>query len=174
MSESPDQFLAWQAQSGICGECGFNWDQRVIEGLVEQCGRDVAAFEDALESVDPHQAVAPGLWSANSYIWHSVDVLRFGAERFWTLSLDPQWGVPSWDEGVVAASRSYDRLSPIVAVVALGDAFATWRTAALGAPRDVTTAHPDAGTVDTFDLVQRNTHEIKHHLFDVLRSAQIT
>ncbi len=171
MSESPDRFMAWEAQSGVCGECGFDWEQRNIETLVEQCGRDIAAFEDALEAVDPLVPVAEGLWSANSYVWHSVDVLRFGAERFWTLSLDPGCGVPAWDEGKVADSRSYDQLSPLVAVVAIGDAFATWRTAALGAPRNVATSHPEARAIDTFDLVQRNAHEIKHHLYDVQRSA---
>ena len=37
----------------------------------------------------PAEAVEPGLWSASRYVWHTVDVLRFGTERLWTISADP-------------------------------------------------------------------------------------
>ncbi len=40
-------------------------------------------------------------------VWHTVDVLRFGPERLWTLSADPNFGVPSWDENAIAEERSY-------------------------------------------------------------------
>jgi hypothetical protein len=54
----------------------------------------------------------PGLWSASRYLWHTVDVLRFGTERLWTIGADPAVGVPAWDENVNAEVRSYDDLSP--------------------------------------------------------------
>jgi hypothetical protein len=96
-------------------------------------------------------------------------VLRFGTERLWTLSVDPSFGVPSWDENLMAERRSYDQLSPFVGLLAMISAVETWRTAALEAPRDVSTPHPEAGTIDAFDLVQRNAHEVWHHLWDVQR-----
>ena len=65
-----------------------------------------------LSRIDPAEAVEPGLWSANRYVWHTVDVLRFGTERLWTISADPTFGVPTWDENVVAEVRSYDSSHP--------------------------------------------------------------
>ena len=69
--------------------------------------------------IDPAEAVEPGLWSASRYVWHTVDVLRFGTERLWTIAADPSFGVPTWDENVVAEVRSYDQLSPVVGLIAL-------------------------------------------------------
>ena len=37
----------------------------------------------------------------------------------WTISADPSFGVPIWDENVVAEVRSYDQLSPVVGLIAL-------------------------------------------------------
>jgi hypothetical protein len=114
--------------------------------------------------------VASGLWSASHYVWHTVDVLRFGTERLWTIGADPSFGVPMWDENVMASVRSYDRLSPVVGLVALIDVAITWKDAALDAPREVTTPHPEAGSISAFDVVQRNAHEVRHHLWDIQRA----
>jgi hypothetical protein len=77
--------------------------------------------------------------------------------------------VPSWDENVVAEVRSYDALSPVVGLIALIAAARAWREAALEAPHDVTTGHAEAGQICSFDIVQRNAHEVCHHLWDVQR-----
>lgn len=160
----------WIPMTGRCPECSFNWSEASYEVLVGQCMRDVAAFGEALATRDPSQAVAPGLWSASRYVWHTVDVLRFGTERLWTISMDPSFGVPLWDENVVAGVRSYDSLSPVVGLVALIDAANAWKDAALETPRDEHTAHPEAGTISAFDVVQRNAHEVRHHLWDIERA----
>ena len=139
--------------------------------LVGRCVSNIAVFGGVLSRIDPARAVDPGLWSASRYSWHTVDVLRFGTERLWTISADPTFGVPTWDENVVAEVRSYDQLSPIVGLVALISAADTWRTAALGSPHDVATAHPDNGSISAFDVVQRNAHEVCHHLWDVGRAT---
>ena len=114
------------------------------------------------------------MWSASRYVWHTVDVLRFGTERIWTISVDPDFGVPEWDENVVALVRSYDALSPVVGLIALIAAADAWRTALLEAPHDVSTAHPEAGSLCVFDVVQRNADEVRHHPLDVERGAPTT
>src|SRR6202046_5927461 len=91
-----DTFSAWDEQSGQCAECLFDWDQADYEDLVGQCVKGVAVFGEVLSKIDPGKAVEPGLWSASRYVWHTVDVLRFGTERLWTISADPSFGVPTW------------------------------------------------------------------------------
>jgi hypothetical protein len=163
-------FRAWELHEGLCGECGFDWDQSDYDDLIGQCVHGVAVFGTVLSAVDPSAAVEPGLWSASRYVWHTVDVLRFGTERLWTISADPAFGVPSWDENVIAETRSYDQLSPVVGLIALIAAVQAWRTAAMEAPHGVETPHPEAGAICAFDIVQRNAHEVCHHLWDVQRS----
>jgi hypothetical protein len=157
--------------TGRCVECGFDWTFRDYERLVGRCVREVADFGEVMSRVEPSSAVQPGLWSASRYVWHTVDVLRFGTERLWTISADPSYGVPIWDENVLAEVRSYDELSPIVGLVALVEAAHAWRQAALEAPQDGATPHPEAGSISAFDVVQRNAHEVCHHLWDVQRGA---
>ena len=161
---------SWERPSGKCPECFFDWGVSSYELLVGQCVRNVAVFGAVLSRIDPAEAVDPGLWSASRYVWHTVDVLRFGTERLWTVSVDPSFGVPDWDENLVAEVRAYDSLSPIVGLVALIAAAEAWRTAALEAPHDVSTSHPEAGAICAFDIVQRNAHEVCHHLWDVQRA----
>ena len=161
---------SWDPPEGSCPECGFDWALSSFEVLVGQCVRNVAVFGAVMSRIDPTAAVEPGLWSASRYVWHTVDVLRFGTERLWTVSVDPSFGVPEWDENIIADVRVYDSLSPIVGLVALIAAADAWRTAALEAPRDVSTPHPEAGAICAFDIVQRNAHEVCHHLWDVQRA----
>ncbi|MGO8860836.1 MAG: hypothetical protein ACLQRH_08710 [Acidimicrobiales bacterium] len=160
----------WERPVGPCLECGFDWAETGYELLVGQCTHNVAVFGSVVSQIDPTESVGPGLWSASRYVWHTVDVLRFGTERLWTISADPSFGVPTWDENVLADVRSYDQLSPFVGLIALVAAADAWRTAAFEAPSDVTTPHPEAGEICAFDVVQRNAHEVCHHLWDVRRA----
>jgi hypothetical protein len=160
----------WEHREGPCPECGFDWDETDYEVLVGRCVSSIAVFGEVLSRIDPTDAVEPGLWSASRYVWHTVDVLRFGTERLWTISADPAFGVPTWDENVVAEVRAYDELSPIVGLIALVSAVDAWRTAAFEAPHDVATPHPEAGSICAFDVVQLNAHEVCHHLWDVRRA----
>ncbi|HEX3795228.1 MAG TPA: hypothetical protein VHV57_12080 [Acidimicrobiales bacterium] len=89
MSDVPDDgFVAWEIHHGLCGECGFDWDELDFEDLVGQCVSGVGIFGEVLSKIEPAEAVGPGLWSASRYVWHTVDVLRFGTERLWTISSD--------------------------------------------------------------------------------------
>jgi hypothetical protein len=96
----------WGRRTGRCGECGFDWAAGDYQVLVGQCVHEIALFGQVLSRVDPSVAVVPGLWSASRYVWHTVDVLRLGIERLWTISADPTFGVPCWDENVVAEIRA--------------------------------------------------------------------
>ena len=109
----------WARMTGRCTECHFDWSEASYEILVGRCMQDVATFGEAMAARDPALPVAPGLWSASRYVWHTVDVLRFGTERLWTISVDASFGVPIWDENVMAGVRSYDSLSPVVGLIAL-------------------------------------------------------
>ena len=155
------------AEVGRCGECHFDWGETDYDNLIGRCVHAVAVFGEVLSRVDPSEAVQPGLWSASRYVWHTVDVLRFGTERLWTISADPSFGVPPWDENVIAEVRSYDALSPVVGLIALIAAARDWREATIEAPHDAATPHPEAGEIFAFDVVQRNAHEVCHHLSDI-------
>jgi hypothetical protein len=159
----------WGQRHGRCAECGFDWSEADYETLIGQCVHAIAVFGEVLSRIDPAQAVQPGLWSASRYVWHTVDVLRFGTERLWTISADPSFGVPLWDEHAIAEARSYDELSPVVGLIALIAAARAWREAAMEAPHDVPTPHPEAEQICAFDVVQRNAHEVCHHLWDIQR-----
>ncbi len=159
----------WGLRTGRCAECDFDWGEADYQFLVGRCVQEIALFGQVLSQIDPSVAVETGLWSASRYVWHTVDVLRFGTERLWTISADPTFGVPSWDENVVAEVRAYDALSPMVGLIALVGAARDWRDAAMEAPHDVPTTHPEAGQICAFDVVQRNAHEVSHHLWDIQR-----
>ena len=159
----------WGSRHGQCDECRFDWDETDYDVLIGRCVHAVGVFGEVIVRIDPSAAVEPGLWSASRYVWHTVDVLRFGTERLWTISADPSFGVPRWDENVMADVRAYDELSPAVGVIALISAARAWREAALEAPEAVTTPHPEAGEISAFDIVRRNAHEVSHHLWDVRR-----
>lgn len=134
------------------------------------CPQHIAVFGGVLSRIDPAVAVESGLWSASRYVWHIVDVLRFGTERLWTITAAPTFGVPSWDENLATEVRFYDHLSPMMGLIALLSAADTWRTAAYEAPH-VSTPHPEAGSICASDVVQRNAHKVCQHLWDVQRAT---
>ncbi len=83
-------------------------------------------FAQALGSVDPADPPPDGVWSPTEYLWHMVDVLRIGAERLWTLEVDPDTGLPGWDENDLARVRRYADLSASVGMIAYERAVETW------------------------------------------------
>jgi hypothetical protein len=58
--------------------------------------------EKSCRTSTPRLAEDPGQWSARRYLQLTVDVLRFGWERLWTIGADSAFGVPAWDENVMA------------------------------------------------------------------------
>jgi hypothetical protein len=133
-------------------------------------------FEDALAVVEAAPgrweaampaAVSVELWSPVGYLWHVVDVLRLGTERFWSFTLDPTAPLPPWDADELARARSYEEQSVAVGIQALRTAAPVWAGAALSCPADVRAPHAELGTVGRDDFVLRNAHEVVHHLMDI-------
>ncbi len=152
-----------------CPECGFSWSVPIDEAiaLVEASPERFTALI-ARASAGPVTTPSE-TWSPTGYLWHVVDVLRFGTERSWTLVSDPEVGVPGWDADTMAAARSYERLSPRVGLRALGRAARDWVDAARVVPLDARVSHPALGTIDGATSIRRNAHEVHHHAFDIDR-----
>ena len=145
-----------------CDECGFDPSTVDFDAAL-------AVVEDA---PDRWAAAMPGgvstqAWSPVAYLWHVVDVLRIGAERFWSLTLDPTAPLPAWDADVFAAARSYEQQSAVVGIQCLRAAANVWAGAALSCPADVRVPHPELGLAGRDDFLFRNTHEVVHHLMDI-------
>ena len=158
--------MGWQPDQTRCPECRFDWTISGNKAIV-LVRHSPVDYERAMADVDPHRPVRPSLWTPDQYLWHMVDVLRFGIERLLTLTLDPTAGVPCWDENDLAAFRSYDALSPVVGVRLYGGTVGDWVDAARKSPADARTSHPEFGTIDALDVVRRNAHEVQHHLLDI-------
>jgi hypothetical protein len=143
-----------------------------IGEAIEMVRRSPARYGAALESCDVRAPVQPGAWSPSEYLWHMVDVLRIGAERLWTLQLDPGNGVPCWDENELAAARRYAALSPAVGLRAYARAVEAWCESAESTPAEAETTHPELGTIGAQELIRRSAHECHHHLFDIEKAAR--
>jgi hypothetical protein len=89
------------------------------------------------------------------------------------LTHDPGRGIPCWDENALARDRHYQQLSPAVGLIALGPAARDWAAAALATPAAAKVRHPQFGTLGALDIIRRNAHEVRHHLMDISRSANV-
>lgn len=101
------------------------------------------------------------------YLWHVVDVLRIGVDRLWTITLDPDTGLPCWDENGLAVARHYSMLSVKVGLHALRQTAANWTSTASASPLELTTRHDRFGELAAVDLIRRDAHEVHHHLLDI-------
>ena len=151
----------WQPEEQRCSGCGYLWSISIDEaiGLVEGAADRYAHL--LAEGVGPGSE-DPARWSATGYLWHIVDVIRFGTERLWTLALDPASGIPGWDQDALAAVRNYEKLSAAVGLRALRVSVRDWVQAANEAPRSARVEHPVFGALTTVDSIRRNAHEVHH------------
>ena len=155
-------------QQERCEGCGFVWDVPIPEAI------DLVRHAPA--RISELFADGPGVrsedragWSPTAYLWHLIDVLRFGAERLLTIALDPGNGVPSWDQEAMAENRGYEQLSHVVGLRVLAGTADGWVAAAEAAPQDGSVAHPERGSLTTPDAIRRNAHEAVHHGLDIQR-----
>ena len=153
-----------------CPECGFSWTT-AVDDAIAMVAESPLQFVQALSMVDPITPVRADAWSPKEYLWHMVDVLRIGTERLWTLRVDPEGGVPSWDENELARVRRYGELSSIVGMMAYARAAEDWVRAAQAAPPEARTTHSDLGTISAAEVIRRNAHEAQHHLLDIEQAA---
>ncbi len=154
-----------------CPECGFPWSTGV-EDAIAMVGESPLLFAQALASVDAATTSPSGVWSPTQYLWHMVDVLRIGTERLWTLEVDADAGLPSWDENDLARVRRYGDLSASVGMIAYERAVETWVGAAKNTPPGASATHSELGALSTADVIRRNAHEAQHHLLDIEQAAR--
>ena len=157
--------VRWKPTDEVCPECGFDWstgrDNCVV--IVRHAPDDAAAAIDSItDATEQHGS----RWSPSMYVWHLVDVLRIGAERLITIQLEPAWGIPCWDENLLAEARRYRQLSVNVGVKALATATDQWLEAVDDTP-ETRVEHAVFGTLTTLDVIRRNAHEVQHHLWDI-------
>lgn len=158
--------VKWPPEAEECEECGFHWSTPVSEAI-DLVVTTTARYPPPAELAAPRSARAEGTWSPTQYLWHVVDVLRFGMERLWALELAPGSLVPSWDENELAAFRRYEDLSAEVGARALAESVAAWRPVAEAAPEQTKIEHPEYGTLSAADIIRRNSHDVVHHLRDI-------
>ena len=101
------------------------------------------------------------------YVWHLVDVLRIGSERLLTLTLDPERGIPCWDENALARERRYEQLSPAVALKVLRTAAREWVEVAVLVPDAAEVRHAEFGSLGALEIIRRDAHEVHHHVLDL-------
>lgn len=145
-----------------CEECGF--DPATL--TFEDCVAIVEDGPDRWAAAMP-AAASTQAWSPLQYLWHVVDVLRVGAERLWSITLDPAAVLGTLDADALAAARHYEDQSVIVGIQCLRAAANVWAGAALSCPPDARSPHTVVGTVGRDDEAVRNAHEVVHHLMDV-------
>lgn len=148
-----------------CVECGFV-PPASVEAAIAVVERSVDELIAAAEGAKP-TGPDDGSWSAAQYLWHVVDVLRFGVERIITISVDPDAGAMPWDADEMMQVRSRSPHSVPVGVEALRYAASQWVAVARLAPEFGTTEHPALGGISLLESLTRNAHEVVHHTFDI-------
>lgn len=166
--------MRWQPSVDRCPECNFDWlcDQAEAVRIVARGAPDV---EQALAGLPEPSSWDGGTWSPTMYVWHLVDVLRIGTERLLTLSLDPQAGIPCWDENALAAVRKYELLPRVVGLRVLKGAAQDWMDAVDTVPDGAQVDHAVFGRMSVRDIARRDAHEVHHHVGDIIRGrAQLS
>ena len=166
--------MRWRAEESRCTECDFAWNVAAREAvsLIANSPERIRSLLEGSERVTQHPA--PRVWSPNGYLWHLVDVLRIGAERLLTTSVDPAAGIPCWNENALAEVRQYDSLSPRVGLVVYEAAVAAWVAIAKQVRLQSSVEHPQFGMLTAEDIIRRNAHEVKHHELDIRKGLKAT
>lgn len=161
-----DRRVRWRPDADICPECGFDWTQGRVDAIAVVTGGAGRADQILKDLEDPYTRYGER-WSASMYLWHLVDVLRIGRVRLMTLEVDPQRGIPCWDENALAASLSYEMLSWQVGLEFLRAETPLWLEAARSASETSRLEHSQFGAISAREVICRNAHEVKHHLQDM-------
>jgi hypothetical protein len=147
--------------STACPVCGFDWsvDHATAIALVLEAP---ARYAQTFAGRDGPRSTFDGTLSPREHLWFTVDILRYGAERLWTLSLDPDAGVMPWHPRDAHVLRQASPMSVRVGLWALTVASREGALAARDAPPDVSAWHDDIGWMDRLLMVRRDAHEVVH------------
>lgn len=152
-----------------CPECNFDWiiSKSNAIAIVESCPE---RYRAAIGELGSELAGDDVKWGAAQYLWHMVDVIRYGTERLLALKLDASKGAMTWDADEAMHLRRHSPMSVAVGLASLELAVEHWRQVALSVPDDLRIAHPEFGVMDVAAMCKRNAHEVVHHEWDILRS----
>lgn len=164
--------MRWRPEGETCPECGFSWSIARADAL-GVVGEGPEKADALFERLARPSAMAGERWSPAMYLWHLVDVVRIGRERLLTLELDPQAGIPCWDENALAAARRYEALSWRVGVAELRDETARWLAVARAADPAARVEHPQFGRIGAHEITVRVAHEVHHHLADMTAPGEV-
>ncbi len=156
------------APSTTCPQCGFDLTvdhASAVAAVMEAPNR----YADAFAGRDGPRHLPDGTMSPREHLWYTIDVLRYGTERLWTLSLDPDAGVMPWHPRDVAVVRRASPMSVRVGLWALTVAAGDWTRAARDAPPDISAWHDDHGWMDRLLMVRRDAHEVVHRELEIRR-----
>ncbi len=136
-----------------------------LEAVASAPDRFHAAFD--VESLT--RAVAETAWNPAQYLWHVVDVIRYGTERLLALDLDAANGAMAWDADEAMHLRRRSPMSIVVGLAALELAVRQWAVVAESVSDEKQIRHPEFGMMDALLMCRRNAHEVVHHEWDVRR-----
>jgi hypothetical protein len=109
-------------------------------------------------------------WTTAAYVSHVTDNLRTWAERLAGGYLAGDLEVPGYDPDLLARARHYDEVSLAGALWSLRWAVAAWTQSVEQALADgVVLRHATRGTQTAEDVARNNTHDARHHLWDIDR-----
>jgi DinB superfamily len=165
---------------GRCDECGFDYDEPDLTGLLAELDRQAAEFGPLLAGAGDRVArrPEPEVWSALEYACHVRDVLFIQRERIGqTLAEDKPVYVPMNREQRLVDER-YDQQDPSTAAADLranAGAFVAAGEAldADGLRRTGIYNYPTPTERTLFWLLHHTAHEVRHHLYDVRRVLEL-
>jgi hypothetical protein len=161
---------------GRCDECGFDYDEPDLAGVLAGLRREAAEFGPLLAGAGDRagRRPAPEVWSALEYSCHVRDVLLIQRLRIaQTLAEELPAYVPMNREQRVVDER-YDRQDPSAVTADLLARAGEFVTAgseldADGLRRAGIYNYPTPTERPLSWLLHHTAHEVRHHLYDVRR-----
>jgi hypothetical protein len=156
-----------------CRECGYSFalsQQQALRLLLDL----PSAYDAALSGATGNELHPDLSWSVTAYVSHVADNLRIWAERLVGVAAGSGLGIAPYDENVLAAARSYERIPLGAARWSLGrsvlDIDEAARLSALTGP---VLDHPERGELSLTEVLVAIAHDARHHLWDIERTIAV-
>jgi len=153
-----------------CGECDFLWTT-AVSSAIEYMHHYPLAIGELVEGRTGTEQHPDLDWTVSEYVLHVADNLRIWAERLVGVQGRGSHVVGGYDERVLADARNYKSLPIEAALWSLNRSVGDWLTAVEDTPKTgVIMIHPDRGELELSDVVLSNTHDARHHEWDIKRT----
>lgn len=165
-----------------CSQCGFVYEdlpQSSITGALVEVARQ---YGPRLRGADPaalRRRPAPEVWSALEYTAHVRDVLRVQRERVLLALADDQPRFESMRREERVVELTYNRMDPAAVDAELQEAARSLASLFAGLSdtewrRTGVYTWPSVASRDLRWMGRHTTHELVHHLFDIVRAVEPT